>query len=76
LRPGCLKCLAAPHDFPINDGTYRPLKVISPRDGAERHKARADAGVDDLPDDGDRHDFPCARAGHTLIESSLGIMPT
>jgi N-methylhydantoinase B len=26
-----LKCLAAPHDFPINDGTYRPLKVISPK---------------------------------------------
>ena len=26
-----LKCLAAPQDFPINDGTYRPLKVISPK---------------------------------------------
>jgi N-methylhydantoinase B len=26
-----LKCLAAPQDFPINDGTYRPLTVISPK---------------------------------------------
>ena len=25
------KCLCAPHDFPINDGTYRPLKAISPK---------------------------------------------
>ena len=25
------KCLCAPHDFPINDGTYRAIKVISPK---------------------------------------------
>jgi N-methylhydantoinase B len=25
------KCLAAPRDFPINDGTCRPLTVISPK---------------------------------------------
>ena len=25
------KCLTSPHDFPINDGSFRPLKVILPK---------------------------------------------
>jgi N-methylhydantoinase B len=48
------KCVTSPTDYPINDGSFRSLKVIAPG---------ADALVDDLSDDGGRHDLQGAATG-------------
>lgn len=55
--------LTTPTDYPVNDGSFRPLKVIMPMGtviSAER--PYTDAGVDDFPDDGDRHHLQGAGA--------------
>ena len=59
------KCITAPMFLPINDGSFRPLKIIlAARTGRERGEAGAGAGLDDRADDRVRHDFP--RAGARL----------
>ena len=58
------KCLTSPTDYPINDGSFRSLKVDRAA-GTRRQRgaAGADALVDDLPDDDRRHDLQGAGAG-------------
>ena len=58
------KCLTSPTDYPINDGSFRSLKVIvPPKPHRQRHAAGADAVVDDLSDDDRGHAVQGARAG-------------
>ena len=58
------KCLTSPTDYPINDGSFRSLKVIVPPGRIDQRRAPgADALVDDLSDDDRRHDLQGAGAG-------------
>ena len=58
------KCLTSPTDYPINDGSFRSLKIIVPPGRVDqRGAAGADALVDDLSDDDRRHDLQGAGAG-------------
>jgi len=63
------KCLTSPTDYPINDGSFRSLKIIVPP-GRVISAVRpapmpgADALVDDLPDDDRRYDLQGVGAGH------------
>ena len=70
------KCLTSPTDYPVNDGSFRNLKVILPP-GSDRQRgaAGADALVDDLPDDGRRHDLQGAGARRSRTRSSPAITP-
>ena len=58
------KCLTTPTDYP---GQRRQLPLAegdhADGHGDQRRAAVPDAGVDDLPDDGDRHDLQGAGAG-------------
>ena len=52
------KCITSPTDYPINDGSFRSLKIDrAARPGGERDAPGADALVDDLSDDDRRHDL-------------------
>ena len=58
------KCITSPTDYPINDGSFRSLKMIVPPGRVDQRDApRADALVDDLSDDHRRHDLQGAGAG-------------
>ena len=59
------KCLTTPTDYPVNDGRFRPLKVIMPTGrviSAERPSPMRVWMT--YPDDRDRHDLQGAGAGH------------
>ena len=71
------KCITSPTDYPINDGSFRSLKIDrAARPGGERDAAGADALVDDLPDDDRRHDLQGAGTRRSPTASSPATMPT
>ena len=58
------KCVTSPTDYPVNDGSFRNLKVILPPGRIVSADAPgADALVDDIPDDGGRHHLQGACQG-------------
>ena len=70
------KCVTSPTDYPMNDGSFRNLKVVS---AARQHRQRgtpgADALVDDISDDGGRHHLQGARPKQFPIRSSPATTP-
>ena len=70
------KCLTSPLDLPINDGQFRALEIVLPPGRVvSAVQAGRDAHVDDLSDDGRRHDLQGAGAGHARPASSPATTP-